>query len=202
MKKQNVMGLQKVGGSVLRESFHKMGHPAWVLKDKSKSSTAPQHIQSLNKRGGRPGALPIPGYLCPLQATLHSGLAQVLKAHKPQSKPSMINTQMAAWPHKVLQESRNPLPLSQGKVPILQGWHLLQGVHLGKGIAVVLACGRDSEVVGRTLSPPRSLPNPTLFLRDIREEEATPLVTGDHQKATILVSIPFEPGPGSILTWA
>lgn len=65
------MGLQKVGGGVLRESFHKMGHPAQVLKDESKSSTTAQHIQSLNTPGA--GALPIPGYLCPLQATLHCG---------------------------------------------------------------------------------------------------------------------------------
>lgn len=142
-KKQNVMGLQKVGGGVLRESFHKMGHPAQVLKDKSKNSTTPQYIQSLNTPGTRPSALPIPGYLCPLQATLHSGAGTGAQGTQPTIQPSTINTHMADWPHKVQQESRNPLPLSQGKVPILQGWHLLQGVHLGKGIAVVLACGRD-----------------------------------------------------------
>lgn len=43
---------------------------------------------------------------------------------------------------------RDPLPLSQGEVPIFQGWHLPQGVHLDKVIAVVLACGVTSEAGG------------------------------------------------------
>ena len=43
---------------------------------------------------------------------------------------------------------RGPLPLSQGEIPIFQGWHLLQGVHLDKVIAVVLACGVTSEAGG------------------------------------------------------
>lgn len=43
---------------------------------------------------------------------------------------------------------RGPLPLSQGEVPILQGWHLPQGVHLDKLIAVVLACGVTGEAGG------------------------------------------------------
>lgn len=43
---------------------------------------------------------------------------------------------------------RGPLPLSQGEVPILQGWHLPQGVHLDKVIAVVLACGVTGEAGG------------------------------------------------------
>lgn len=55
------------------------------------------------------------------------------------------------------------LPLSQGEVPIFQGRHLLQGVHLGKGIAEVLAYRQQYITVGgrrKMLSPVWPVPTP------------------------------------------
>lgn len=49
------------------------------------------------------------------------------------------------WGHHSSPRSGDSLPLSQGEVSILQGWHLPQRVNLGKGISEMLACVRGQE---------------------------------------------------------
>lgn len=76
---------------MLRESFHKKECPALIMKDESNSSTSSQHIQSMIHQEQGQVPLPAPGtsaYFKPL-----STLA--LRAHKPRSKPSTVDAQMA-----------------------------------------------------------------------------------------------------------
>lgn len=58
-----------------------------------------------------------------------------------------IRPRQVACPHIAWLQARNPLPLCQDEVPILQSRHLPQRVHLGEGISVLLTC-RETRAQG------------------------------------------------------